>query len=758
MSNSGNEFYNDPLAKLFSADDSEDTDGRVNPALNRREFIKLSTIAGGGLVLGLTIQTSSLHAKGSGELNAYVQIRPDGKVRIYAPNPEVGQGVKTSLPMIVAEELSVNWNDVIVENAPIDMKRYGAQFAGGSRSILDRWQALRETGATARTMLVSAVAKQWNVSSIELAAEEGVVSHAKTGRRITYGEVAEQASIMPIPPLSEVKLKNPSEFSIVGTRISGVDNEALVTGKPLFGIDTVLPGMLYATYTKCPAIGGSVKSANLDHVATLPGVKQVFILERPAGAITFDPRGTSMLSGVVIVAESTWAAISARAELKVEWDESKASKDSWPSLLAQAAKLSSKQGAEILKSHGNVDQALAEAAESVESYYSYAFVSHANLEPQNCVASYSNGAIEIWAPTQTPSAAKESIAALLEFPHDKVIVHQIRGGGGFGRRLDNDYVREAALISKHINAPVKLQWTREDDMKHDYFRPGGFHSLKGAVDKRGKLLAWDSHVIALSANGVKPNSGSGARSSEFPEKMVEHYRLSQSLLKSETPTGPWRAPVSNTWAFVEQSFVHELAEAAGRDHLEFLLESMGKPTWFEPGKTGSLNTERAINVINEVAKRAGWGQSMPTGRGLGLAFYFSHAGHIAEIADVSVDGDKKVTVNKVWVVADIGPIVNLSGAENQCQGSVIDGISTMMGLAITVENGRVGQSNFHQYPILRIDKRPNIDIHFIQSDYTPTGVGEPAFPPLAPAVCNAIFAASGYRVRNLPLSQEGFSV
>jgi isoquinoline 1-oxidoreductase beta subunit len=347
---------------------------------------------------------------------------------------------------------------------------------------------------------------------------------------------------------------------------------------------------------------------------------------------------------------------------------------------------------------------------------------------------------------------------MLGIAESRVTIHQTRVGGGFGRRLMNDYMCEAAMISQRAGAPVKLTWTREDDMAHDFYRVGGFHSFTGAVDADGKLSAWQDHFITFSSDGERPVAGGALAAEEFPALLVPNVRISQTKLPLAVPCGPWRAPGSCAIAFAVQSFIHELAVAAKRDHLEFLLDIMGEPRWLEPGNERSLNTGRAAAVIRLAAEKAGWGKPLPAGRGRGLAFHFSHAGHIAEVAEVSVDANRRLTVHRVTVAGDIGPIINLSGAENQCQGAVVDGLSTMLAQEIGIEQGRVQQANFDRYPLLRMAQAPVVDVHFIQSEFPPTGVGEPALPPLAPAVCNAIFAASGHRVHTLPLVREGFSI
>jgi isoquinoline 1-oxidoreductase subunit beta len=724
--------------------------------VNRRTFLKLTGLTGAGLTLGAYIASPRVRAS-AGENpgkdfapNAFVNISPEGRILIYSKSPEIGQGIKTAFPMIVAEELDASWDDVEVEQAPIDPEVYGRQSAGGSTSIPSAWNQLREAGATARAMLVAAAAKTWAVPESECVTAKSVVTHKPTGRTLSYGALAEAASKLPVPARSELKLKSRDEYTLLGTRVTGVDNEAIVRGEPLFGIDEARPGMLYASYTKCPATGGRVRSANLDAIKALPGVRDAFVLE---GNDTV----SELMPGVAIVGESTWATIEARSKLEVEWDESEAAKDSWSGATAEAERIARKKGSQVLFETGDVSSAFADAKQTLEAFYSYPFVSHAPLEPQNCTAEYRDGKVEIWAPTQTPDRGLENVASVLGISKQNVTLHQTRVGGGFGRRLMNDYMCEVAAIARRVAAPVKLVWTREEDMQHDFYRPGGFHALKASLDADGKLSGWYDHFITFTHDGSEPVSGGNMRPGEVPENLIEHYKVEQTLLPLGTPTGPWRAPRSNAIAFALQSFLHELSVAADRDHVEFLLDLMGKPRWLEPGNSRALNTGRAAAVIKLAAEKGGWGKSLPDGHALGLAFYFSHAAHVAELAEVSVDDNKKLTVHRVTVAADVGPIVNLSGAENQCQGAVMDGLSTMLGLEITMEDGRVQQANFNQYPMLRMRNAPVVDVHFIQSDYSPTGLGEPALPPLAPAVGNAIYTATGHRVRTMPLAKEGFS-
>ncbi|MET0661361.1 MAG: molybdopterin cofactor-binding domain-containing protein, partial [Steroidobacteraceae bacterium] len=508
-------------------------------AVSRRSFLQLLTVAGGGLVLALHSGESRAVADTTAPPagfapNAFVRIAPDGTVVVYAKIPEVGQGVKTSLPMIVAEELDVDWSQVRIEQAAINPTVYGRQTAGGSRSTPTNWLPLRQAGATARLMLVNAAAKRWSVTGDELKTERGEVLHPASGRRLRYGELTTLAASLPLPDPTTVRLKERSQFKLLGRRIGGVDNRAIVTGQRLFGIDMELPGQLFATYTKCAAVGGKVARFNADEIKRLAGVRDVFVLEG-------NGKPSEVMPGVAIVATSTWAAIAAKRQLKIEWDETSASKDSWTAAVTQARELAKTSGAETLHTSGDVTPAFDGAKQRVDAFYSYPFIAHAPLEPQNCTAHFKNGAIELWAPTQSPDRALPTLAALLGIPEGNVTIHQLRGGGGFGRRLINDVMCEAALIAQRVKAPVKLQWTREDDMEHDFYRVGGFHAFKGGLDQQGKLVAWSDHFVTFTADGKTPTSGGDMPAEEFPALLVPNVQLTQTKLPLKIPTGPWRA-------------------------------------------------------------------------------------------------------------------------------------------------------------------------------------------------------------------------
>ncbi len=713
--------------------------------LDRRQFLKMTGAVGGGLMLSFSIPRAMASEK-SLQPNGYVKIDTSGIV-LYAKNPEIGQGVKTSLPMIVAEELDAAWEDVRVEQSRIDPAIYGMQFAGGSMAIPMNFDVLRQAGATAKAMLIAAAAKRWAVSAETLITADSQVVHEPTNRRLSYVELATEAAALPVPSSSSLKLKKRSEFRLLGRRITGVDNEALMRGKPLFGIDQTVPNMKYAVYQKCPAIGGKVKSANLDEVKAMPGVVEAFVLEGNGNAM-------ELLPGVAIVADNTWAAMQAKQALQVEWDQSNAATDSWLTASNEAERLRHESGKRVVNT-GNVDDAFARSKKQASGFYRYAFVSHAQMEPQNCTASFAGGKLEMWSPTQTPGMVTETVAKIVGVAPSQVTLHQTRCGGGFGRRLYNDFMCEAAAITKRAGVPIKLQWTREDDMAYDLFRAGGFHQMRGSLDAEGRISGWHDHFITFTNDGNRPVTGGNLSPETFPGGLLENIRVEQTALAWKNRCAAWRAPGSNVFAFVTGSFLHELANLAGRDHVDVLLETLGEPRQLGPR---GMHTGRAAGVIKLAAERAGWGRDLADDRGLGIAFYYSHLGHIAEVADVSVNADKAVKVHKVTVVADVGPIVNLSGAENQVQGSVVDALSTMFNLAVSFDKGRVEQSNFDSYPMLRMPSTPDIDVHFVDSDYPPTGLGEPAFPPLAPAVCNAIFEACGRRIRTLPIKEEGFTL
>ena len=741
----------------------------MDPVLiDRRCFFRVTALAGGGMLLGSYVdpvaEVFGQRAR-PGETfvpQAFIRITSDGAVTIIAKNPEAGQGVKTMLPMLIAEELDVDWHDVTLEQADLDVSKYGRQRAGGSSATPVNWDPLRQVGAAVRQMLIAAAAQTWGVPPAECDTSSGRVLHRPSGRALGYGELAATAATLTPPELDAVPLKDPAEYKLIGHSQSGVDNAAVVAGKALYGIDVEMPGLLYAVFEKCPVFGGKALTANLDTIKGLPGVRHAFIVESDDERSYTRARGrlSGLAAGVAIVADSWWQAQTVRRSLQVEWDEGPFADQNSEDMERQAEQLSQQPPAFTIRSDGDAEGTLPRAATVVEAAYSYPFIAHAPLEPQNCTAHYkTDGSLEIWAPTQAPQDGLPLVSSVLGVPEERITIHLERMGGAFGRRLVNDYMVEAAWISKVVGGPVKLLWTREDDMHHDFYRPGGFQYLTGGLDAAGTLVAWRNHFVSF-GEGERFASRADLPPNEFPAGFVPNYALHATLMPLGAPTGSLRAPRSNALAWVIQSFIDELAHAAGADPVQFKLDLLGDPRMVtnDEGR-GVYDAGRMRGVVELAAEKSGWGsRRLPDDTAMGIAFQFDHRGYVAEVAEVSVDSAKRVRVNKVWAAVDVGrQIINPTGALAQVEGAVIDGLSELMAQEITFERGRTVQNNLHQFPMVRLAQAPpEIEAHFRTTDNPPTGLGEPTLPPILPAVCNAIFASTGTRIRSLPLAKHGF--
>jgi isoquinoline 1-oxidoreductase beta subunit len=736
--------------------------------VDRRSFLRVSAVAGGGLLLGRQLSfgdaaTGEAAAASAAEFapNAFVKIASDGSITVIAKGPEIGQGIKTSFPMLIAEELDADWNRVTVEMALADQAAYGNQSVGGSSSTPNNYTALRQMGAVGRQMMIAAAAAIWGVPASECTTALGTVYHKASNRKAGYGDLVAKAATMPAPDPRSVPLKDPKDFTIVGRTVGNVDAPKIVRGEPIFGIDVTLPGMLYAVYAKCPVFGGTVSSADLEAAWAMPGVKGAFIINGDGATPGIDP-------GVAVVADSWWAAKSAREKMKITWNEGDPADQDSAHWAARAKELATEPPEQSLRQDGDVEAALRSAAKVVEAAYSYPFLAHMTMEPMNCTAHFADGKLEMWAPSQSPQSGGMQAARLLGIQPNDVTVHIPRAGGGFGRRAKNDFMVEAALIAKEAGAPVKLLWTREDDTQHDGYRPGGFHFFKGGVDASGRLVAWRDHFVSFGENGRFASQASMS-ASEFPARFVPNFEIAASLMPLRVPTWFLRAPGSNAIAFVVQSFIDELAHAAGKDPLQFRLDLLGTqgmvsdaPADGRGGRGGGgYDAGRMRGVLELVREMSGWGKTaLPKGSGMGVAFHFSHRGYFAEVAQVSVSEAKVLTLHKLWIAGDIGSvIINPGNAEAQAMGAALDGIGAALGQEITLARGRVVQSNFHNNHLLRMPQAPpEVVVQFLKSDNPPTGLGEPALPPALPALCNAIFAASGIRVRELPVTKAGMVV
>jgi isoquinoline 1-oxidoreductase subunit beta len=712
----------------------------MSASMNRRDFLAAGAAVTGGLLLTVRLRAAAPAA----ELTAYIRIDPDGIVTLMAHNPEIGTGVKTSLPMILAEELDADWSRVRVEQAAL-ASRFGDQFTGGSTAVWQNWAPLRRAGATARAMLIGAGAERWRVEPASCRTEPGFVVHPASGRRAGYGELAAEAARRPLP--DNVALKDPSRFRIVGTATRGVDNPAIVRGALTYGLDVRMPGMLYAAIAR-PPFGARLLRYDAAPALAVPGVKRVVRIEGLANPI-------DMQEGVAVIAENTWAAFRGRDALAVEWDESGTSAQSSEAVRILSRELAGRPGT-VLRSDGDAEAALAGASRVLSADYEVPFLAHAAMEPVNCTASVTDDACLVHGPMQSPGGVRELAARVTGIPAARITVIMARSGGGFGRRLMSEFGAEAALLSKTMGTPVQLVRSREDDLQHDFYRPAGLHRFRGGLDAAGRIVAWTHRLANTSryayARNGRPPERSELYPGDLPAGLVPNFRLEYHNVPSAIATGAWRATLHSANAFAVQGFLDELAHAAGQDPLAFRLALLGADQDLPYADHGGpvLSTARLKGVLRLAAERSGWGSPLRPGTARGIAAHFTFSGYAAVVAEVSVrQGSPRV--ERLVTAVDCGTVVNPSGAEAQVEGAMLDALQAALHGEITVERGRVQQRNFGAYRLLRIGEIPGLEVHFVPSALPPTGLGEIAVPPVAPAIANGLFALTGVRLRRLPL-------
>jgi isoquinoline 1-oxidoreductase beta subunit len=741
--------------------------------MRRREFLRVSVSAAGGLAVSLVwpqrdaaaeeAMAPKLPPAVSQPLGAFVRIEPDGRIVIGARGCEIGQGVRTSLPMLIAEELDVPWSAVTVQQLdygldesgtpPQPVPRYGAQGAGGSTSIRDGFDELRQVGARARWLLIQAAAEEWRTPAEALHTQDAQVVHPD-GRTLRYAELAQRAATL-TPPAREVPLKDKAAYRIVGQRVRVVDGHDIVTGAASYGIDSALPGALTAVIARCPYFDGSIAEVDDKAARRIPGVRQVVTIEgpRPGGPIE-----RNLAAGVAVLADDFWSAQRGRQALRIKWTPGPGAQDS-SSALEQRALAAFDQRGKIARQDGDFDAARRAAQRVIEYTYIEPLLAHATMEPPNALIDLRDKRALLIASLQSPGGASHMVSAMTGIARPNIEIKLPRSGGGFGRRLENDFVAEAVLIAQKARVPVKLVWTREDDLQNDFYRPFGVHRLTATLDAGGKVNGWAHRVAATARKYRAPDMDDDADwigcvdPDGFPAGCVDHYLAEFLPVEFSLPRGWWHSPLPTFSAFPVESFLDEVAVAAGQDPLALRLALLGAPRELNYRDHGGpkVHTGRIAGVLREAARRIGYGRKLAPRHGIGLASHFTHGGYAAHAIEVVVPEQGEPSVVRCVCAADIGEVVNPLGAEAQFMGATICGFSAALNLQITVKEGRIEQSNFPDYPLLRMAAAPDVEVFLIDSPYRPVGAGEMGIPPVAPALANAIFAATGKRLRRLPL-------
>lgn len=724
----------------------------IKTKYNRRSFLKVSTAAGGGLMIGFSwlagckpaTEEMSMVPNEWFDMNAFIKIGDNGMVTIMSPNPEIGQNVKTAMPMIVAEELDVDWDNVTVEQAGLDTEKFTRQLAGGSQSIRLGWQSLRMAGAGARRVLMEAAAKQWGVPVGEVTTAGGKISHS-SGKSIGYGEIATAAGGMEMP--EEIELKDPKDFKIIGNATKNVDGKKIVTGKPLFGLDYKRDGMLTAMIVHPPAFGMKIKDLDASNIKSMPGIKDVFTVQTAPEEKTWSD-ANAFTELIAIVGESTWQVMKAKKALQTNWEQETPMENSVDHTIALQKAVDSPAD-EPARKDGDPERAFRNAAKVIEKTYSAPFLPHNTMEPMNFFAHVTPEKAELVGPIQTPENLRKSAANLLGLTEDKVTVDMTRMGGGFGRRLYGNFGLEAAAISQKMNAPIKLIYTREDDMTQGTYRPAYKIKYRAALNENNELVAFHVRGAGIQGGPVFAN--------RFPAGTVSNYLAENKSVESNISTGAWRAPRSNFVAGAEQSFLDEVAEAAGKDPVEFRLALFDKAINNPIGENNDYDAERYAGVLRLVKEKSGWGKDTP-GVHRGISAYFCHDSYVAQVVDVVMDNGKP-RVKKVWCAVDCGIVVNPEGAINQVEGGITDGIGHAMYGAITFTDGVPDQRNFDKYRLIRTSEAPlEVETFFVENGIDPTGLGEPSLPPVMAALANALYKATGNRLYDQPFAQKDIVV
>jgi isoquinoline 1-oxidoreductase beta subunit len=734
--------------------DMPDSPATMQPDGGRRSFLKfgvtIGAAAGGGLLLGFSLPAASrgkddpaviagdantAPQRGVFEPNAFIQIDAKGQVTLVMPKVEMGQGIYTAIPMLIAEELEVPLDSVVLAHAPPNEKLFsdgllGGQLTGGSTSVRYAWEPMRKAGATARILLVTAAAQQWKVDPASCHAERGAVVHAASGRRLDYGKLAEAAARLPMP--AQVVLKDPKDFKLIGTRARRLDSPGKIDGSAVFGLDVRVPGMVYAAIVGSPVLGGKLKSVDASHAMTIPGVRQVVKLP----------------DAVAVVGNHTWAAKRGAAALVIVWDEGRGADYSTAKVVAELAQASKKTGA-VARKDGDVAKGFKDAAHHLDAVYEQPFLAHATMEPVNCTVSVRTDGCDIWVGTQVPTRAVDTAVKLTGLPADKIVIHNHLLGGGFGRRLETDFIAQAILIGKQTGAPVKVTYTREEDIQHDMYRPYYYDTISAGLDTAGKPVAWQHRIAGSSImarfappafkNGLDPDAVEVAATLPYdlPNQLIDYVRQEPQ----DVPTAFWRGVGPTRSTFVVESFIDELAALAKTDPVAYRRNLLGK-------------SPRARNVLDVATKAAGWGGALAQGKGRGVSVMNAFGSYFCMVVDVTVGGEGEVKIDRVVCAVDCGMVVNPDTIEAQVQGGAIFGMTMALYSEITIKDGRVEQSNFNDYRMLRIDQTPPIEVHIVKSAEAPGGIGEPGTAALAPALTNAIFAATGKRLRRLPVGRQ----